>query len=99
MAQRHERRPARRQLRQQTLSGTRAAGANYGGTVTFPAAFSGTPVVVMTTIYGSLGAMGTGYFGHRSLRVSSAFSGSFTWRGSPRHGTFGWIATGQARTG
>jgi hypothetical protein len=71
--------------------GTHAHGA-YGGTITFRhGAFVGTPTVLIQPISGyTLGGGGTQLF----PQVRSRYSGSFTYYGTPRHGTFQWVAIG-----
>lgn len=64
--------------------------AGFAGTISFKhGAFPGTPNVFLQEMRGtlSLGAP-------RRIVVVSRYSGSFTWAGSPRHGTFGYIAFG-----
>ena len=71
--------------------GTHAHGA-YGGTITFPhGAFLGTPIIVMQPLAGYTQSGG----GSRTeVQVRSRYSGSFTYYGTPRHGTFQWVAIG-----
>lgn len=87
-------------LTQDIQTGTHAMGG-YGGTITFPRAFSGTPVVMLTPIAGSIGAIGslTAYVTPQTIPLATTgrFSGSFTYRGSPGAGTFDWAAIGPRR--
>ena len=70
--------------------GTHAHGA-YGGTVTFKhGAFLGTPTVILQPLAGYVPLGG----GTQQLQVRSRYSGSFTYYGTPRHGTFQWVALG-----
>ncbi len=71
--------------------GTHAMGGG-AGTITFKhGAFQGTPVVILQPIAGfTLSGGGTAAF----VQVRSRFSGSFTYFGTPRHGTFQWLAVG-----
>ncbi len=71
-----------------TQVGTHAMGG-YAGTITFPAAFTGTPTISLQILEGSSS------FGRNGrLRAPSVFSGSFTYAGSGGHGTFSWLAIG-----
>lgn len=74
--------------------GTRAWGLRYAGTVSYRVTFSGTPVVLLTarstTVSQQLRGSGT----LQPIRVTSVQSGSFFWAGSPRGGTFSWLAIG-----
>ncbi len=73
-------------------SGTRAMGG-AAGTVTFRhGPFLGTPTVLLQELRGS-----TSLGNPRRVIVVSRFSGSFTWAGTPRHGTFQWFAVGSAQ--
>lgn len=71
--------------------GTHAHGA-YGGTITFRhGAFPGTPTIMLQPLAGyTQGGGGT----HTPVQVRSRYSGSFTYYGTPRHGTFQWVAIG-----
>lgn len=72
--------------------GTHAHGA-YGGTVTFKhGAFLGTPIILLQPLagYERVGYPGSVFI----LQVRSRYSGSFTYYGTPRHGTFQWVAIG-----
>lgn len=83
--------PPSENLRNITLVGTHAMGG-YAGTISFSKKFAGTPTVMLTSLAGST------EFGRTiHLGVRSRFSGSFTYRGSPSHGTFGWLAHGPLR--
>ena len=78
-------------LRTDIQHGTHAM-AGYAGTITFPRAFAGTPSVVMQLLTGSES------FGNlEPLKTPAVFSGSFTYAGSPGHGTFTWQAIGPSR--
>lgn len=93
MSSQHRRsvQPGDRDLRTTTLNGTHAMGG-WAGTISFPIAFAGTPVVMLTQLAGSTSFGRTIQLGVRDLQ-----SGSFTYRGSPGHGTFTWFATGPSR--
>jgi len=82
--------PPYRQRRIILQRGTHAMGANSGaGTVSFGTRFAGTPFVALQAVAGSSS------FGRTiHLTVTSRFSGSFNYRGSPAHGTFDWMAVG-----
>lgn len=70
-------------------SGTHAM-AGYAGTISFHRKFSGTPIINTTVVAGSPGRNSGG------VRVISRYSGSFTYYGSQRRGTFNWLAFGSA---
>ena len=67
--------------------GTHAMGG-YAGTISFPARFTGTPAVMLGPVAGS--ALGQTV----PLGVRFRNSGSFSYFGSPRAGTFAWLAVG-----
>ena len=83
--------PPYQALRTTLQSGTHAM-AGYAGTVSFPIKFAGTPTVVVSVLEGS------SVFGRAApLKTPSRFSGSFTYKGSGRGGTFTWMAQGPVR--
>ncbi len=79
------------QTRTDIQHGTHAM-AGYAGTISFPRGFAGTAIVSLQLMAGSES------FGNlEPLKTPSLFSGSFTYTGSPGHGTFSWQAVGPAR--
>lgn len=73
-------------------TGTHAHGV-YGGTITFRhGAFTGTPSVFLNPIGVGYRLAGGGTI--IPLTVTNRFPGSFMYFGSPKHGTFNWVAFG-----
>jgi hypothetical protein len=88
MTQRRDFNPDYSNSRIRTQRGTHAMGG-FAGTISFGQKFSGTPTVLVAPLSGSSS------FGNTiSLRAPTIHSGSFTYIGSPGHGTFNWVAIG-----
>ena len=72
--------------------GTRAMGAAYAGTVSFKhGAFVGTPTVLISMMARRTLSIGSN---RPDVGVITRASGSFTWQGTPKGGTFIYAAIG-----